>query len=152
MNVKRKSYSLVICSLFSGSKTPVSVKAMLLMPFMTFSLDAYSHLVRSNTRSTWNWSCRGILPCALATRTIPSAFARSCSPSILAWLGSGADLLGLLREWYKDRKDPEEKRKQKLHKHTKILNDQVYKKLLHIFITTDRAKNKSKSRVVKKTT
>jgi ABC-type proline/glycine betaine transport system permease subunit len=29
--------------------------------------------------------------------------------AILAWLGSGADLLGLLRELYKDRKEAEEK-------------------------------------------
>lgn len=57
--------------------------------------------------------------------------------AFLAWLGSGAGLLGLLREIYKDRKDEEEKRKRKLRKHTKNLNEQVYKKLLHILIRSD---------------
>src|SRR5919109_2403911 len=57
--------------------------------------------------------------------------------AILAGLGAGAEILGLLSQWYKERKEGNEKRKQKLREHTKILNKQVYKKLLHILIRPD---------------
>lgn len=57
--------------------------------------------------------------------------------AFLTWLGSGADLLGLLREWYKETKEKEKSRKAKLRIHTKNLNQEVYKLLLHIFVRQD---------------
>jgi hypothetical protein len=42
--------------------------------------------------------------------------------------------LGLLREFFKDRKESIKERNQRFRQHTMILNDEVYKKLLHIFV------------------
>jgi hypothetical protein len=53
---------------------------------------------------------------------------------ILTALGAGAEIVGLLRELYKDRRARDEKTRQRLRGHTKILNDDVYKRLLRIFV------------------
>jgi len=55
---------------------------------------------------------------------------------IVAWVGAGGIIggLALMLNIFKHLNQIEKERKSDLRKHTKILNDEVYKKLLHIFI------------------
>jgi hypothetical protein len=47
--------------------------------------------------------------------------------AVLTWIGSGADLLGLLSEWYKDQREQREKRRTELIEHYKRINENVLK-------------------------
>ncbi len=106
---------------------------MLLATSSTNIWNAYSALDRSTFRVLGVGAIGGYYVALCQQQQYQVLLLGAVALAILAWLGSGADLLGLLRELYRDRKEAEEKRKQKLRKHTKILNEQVYKKLLHIF-------------------
>lgn len=51
---------------------------------------------------------------------------------VLTWLGSATDLLGFIRDWWKDKKEGEKSIKVKLRTHTKNLCNEVFKKLLDV--------------------
>ena len=56
---------------------------------------------------------------------------------VLTWVGSATDLLGFIRDWWKDKKEGEKSRKSKLRTHTKNLNNEVFKKLLDVRLGLD---------------